>query len=311
MNQILSTSIPTNNKKAKNKNPVQIGSVLKFFAIALVILGIFMLGTGAYAIYKNQTAEQEQNIEPTISIENKTDTTILLKVTHKKNIAKLEYRWNDEEKTVVNGNNGKYLEKEINVPSGTNTLHVIIQDEDGKEMTYEKQYEIESNINIEVSGNKIKITCESDTPLSYMTYRWDEEEEKRIELNNEMKIEQEIEAIKGLHTLTVIVVDEDNNTDVKVQKINGVSKPKIVLDVDDQKEHFVIKASDDEKIEKVEFRLNQDDNQTYELNLGGENLKELDYRVPFELQNGENIIEVKVYNSNGVSEESGVRFIKQ
>lgn len=311
MNQILSTSMPSNNKKVRNRKPVQIGSVLKVFAIALAIFGIFMLGTGAYAIYKNQTAEQEQNIEPTISIENKTDTTILLKVTHKKNIEKLEYGWNDEEKTVVNGNNGKYLEKEIKVPSGTNTLHVVVRDEDGKEMTYEKQYEIESNINIEVSGNKIKITYEGDTALSYMTYRWDEEEEKRIELNDEMEIEQEIEAIKGLHTLTVIVVDEDNNTDTKVQKINGVSKPKIVLDVDDQKEHFVIKASDDEKIEKVEFRLNQDDNQTYELNLGDENLKELNYRVPFELQNGENIIEVTVYNSNGVSEESGVRFIKQ
>ena len=311
MNQILSTSMPSNNKKVRNRKPVQIGSVLKVFAIALAIFGIFMLGTGAYAIYKNQTAEQEQNIEPTISIENKTDTTILLKVTHKKNIEKLEYGWNDEEKTVVNGNNGKYLEKEIKVPSGTNTLHVVVRDEDGKEMTYEKQYEIESNINIEVSGNKIKITYESDTALSYMTYRWDEEEEKRIELNDEMEIKQEIEAIKGLHTLTVIVVDEDNNTDTKVQKINGVSKPKIVLDVDDQKEHFVIKASDDEKIEKVEFRLNQDDNQTYELNLGDENLKELNYRVPFELQNGENIIEVTVYNSNGVSEESGVRFIKQ
>lgn len=310
MNQILSTSMPSNNKKVRNRKPVQIGSVLKFFAIALVIFGVFMLGTGAYSIYKNQTAEQEQNIEPTISIENKTDTTILLKVTHKKNIAKIEYGWNDEEKTVVNGNNGKYLEKEINVPSGTNTLHVVVQDEDGKEMTYEKQYEIESNINIEVSGNKIKITYNGNTPLSYMTYRWDEEEEKRIDLNNETEIEQEIEAIKGLHTLTVIVVDEDNNTDTKVQKINGVSKPKIVLDVDDQREHFVINASDDEKIEKVEFRLNQEDT-LYELNLDDQDLKELNYTVPFELQDGENIIEVTVYNSNGVSEESGVRFVKQ
>ena len=144
-----------------------------------------------------------------------------------------------------------------------------------------------------------------------MTYRWDEEEETRIELNNETNIEQEIEAIKGLHTLTVIVVDENNNSDTKTQKINGVSKPKIVLDVDAQKEHFVIKASDDEKIDKIVFKLNQDDSQSYELNLGDKNLKELDYSVPFELQNGENIIEVTVYNSNGVSEESGVRFVKQ
>ena len=55
-----------------------------------------------------------------------------------------------------------------------------------------------------------------------------------------MSINNIIEAIKGLHTLTVIVVDENNNTDTKQQKINGVSKPKITVGVDEQKEHFVI-----------------------------------------------------------------------
>ena len=141
-----------------------------------------------------------------------------------------------------------------------------------------------------------------------MTYRWDEEEEKRIEANG-TSIEEEIDAIKGLHTLTVIVVDENNNTDTKVQKINGVSKPKISLGVDDTKEHFVIMTSDDEKLEKVEFKLNQDD-EVYELNLGNQNTKELNYRVPFELQSGENIIEVTVYNSNNISEQITVRFVK-
>ena len=57
----------------------------------------------------------------------------------------------------------------LNIPSGTNTLHVLVQDEDGKQITYEKQYEIESNINFEVSGNKIKITYQGDTLVSYMT----------------------------------------------------------------------------------------------------------------------------------------------
>lgn len=308
MNQILSTDMPMNNKKNKNKKPVDIANIIKIFAVLMVILGIFIVGIGVYSIVNDQLEKQEENIEPTISIENKTDTTILLKVTHKKNIASLEYGWNDEEKTVVNGNNGKYLEKEIEIPSGTNTLHVIIKDEDGKEMTYEKQYEIESDINIEISGNKIKISYEGDTPLSYMTYRWDEEEEKRIEVDG-TSINQEIDAIKGLHTLTVIVVDENNKTDTKVQKINGVSKPKIILGVDDTQEHFVISASDDEKLEKVEFKLNQND-EVYELNLGDQNMKELNYKVPFELQSGENIIEVTVYNSNGVSEEMAVRFVK-
>lgn len=308
MNQILSTNISGNSKKNKSNKPIEINSIVKFFAVAIIIFGIFIIGIGAYSIIDYQIEQQEENIEPTILIENKTNTSILLKVTHKKNIESLEYGWNDEEKVFVNGNNGRYLEKEITIPSGTNTLHVIIRDEEGKEITYEKQYEVESNINIDIFENKIKISYEGNTPLSYMTYRWDEEEEKRIELNG-TSIDKEIDAIKGLHTLTVIVVDENNNTDTKVQKINGVSKPKISLGVDETRKHFVIIASDDEKLQKVEFKLNQDD-EVYELNLGDKNMKELNYSVPFELQSGENIIEVTVYNSNGVSEQTTARFVK-
>lgn len=308
MNQILSTSMPTDkkNRKRKSSNPIAIESILKFFGIAILVFGVFMVGTGTYAIYRNQTEQEEQNLEPTISIENKTDKSILLKVMHKKNIDKVEYGWNNEERTVINGNNGKYLEKEINIPSGTNTLHVLVQDEDGKQITYEKQYEIESNINFEVSGNKIRITYQGDTLVSYMTYRWDEEEEKTIEIND-TSIEQEIEAIKGLHTLTVIVVDENNNTDTKVQKINGVSKPSVTINSDG--EHFIIDTSDDEKLSKIEFKLNQD-GQTYELNLDEMNLKELKYTVPMEMQSGDNVIEVTVYNSNGITNYSAVRYKK-
>ena len=309
MNQILSTSMPMDNKKKKEKkvntNPVAIKSILKFFAIAMLIFGIVTIGTGAYAVFKNQSEQQEQNLEPSISIEDKDEETILLKVVHKKNIAKLEYRWNDEESTVVNGNNGKYIEKQIKVPSGKNTLHVLVVDEDGKEIPYEKQYERESKINFEVSGNKIKIIYEGDKKVSYMTYRWDEEEEKTIQIND-TKIDQEIDAIKGLHTLTVIVVDEDNNTDTKVQKINGVSKPKITVAVDDAKQHFVIKASDDEKITTIVFRLNQDDNQYYTLNIADMNYNDIQYVLPMELQSGENTIEVTIKNASGVTEESGI-----
>lgn len=313
MNQILSTSIPiNNNKKSKNKKTILEKSVIKFFGISLLVFSVFLIGTGLYSIYKRQENHVEKNIEPTISIENKTDNTIMLKITHKKNIDRVEYNWNDNEKTVVNGNNGKYLEKEIGIPSGTNTLHVLVIDEDGKEMTYEKQYEVESNIDIEVSGNKIKITYEGQTPISYMTYRWDEEDEKKVEINDN-NISEEIEAVKGLHTLTVVVVDKNNNTDTKKQKINGVSKPKVVVGIDEQKEHFVIQASDEEKLSKIVLRLDQDDEQKYEYNIEEKDVKEFQLVLPdaLKLKAGENIIEVTVYNTNGVSEETGiVKFVK-
>ena len=310
MNQILPTSLPTNNKKknkTKTSNPVAISSVLKFFAIAMLIFGICLIGVGTYSIVKKQSETKEQNLEPSISIEDKTEDTILLKVIHQKNIARLEYNWNDEDATIVNGNNGKYIEKEIKVPSGKNTLHVLVIDEDGKEIPYEKQYARESDINFEVSGNKIKITYESDKKVSYMTYRWDNEEEKTININN-TEVNQEIDAIRGLHTLTVIVVDEDNNTDTKVQKINGVSKPKISVAIDENKLYFIIKASDDEKISKVQFKINQDDTKEYFFNLDSYDYKDFEFATKdiYQLQQGENTIEVTVTNSDGVTEESGI-----
>ncbi len=317
MNQILSTDMPNNNKKNKIKTkkqqqPANIKSILKFFAIAILVFGVVMVGNGTYAIYKNQLEIKEENLEPTISIENKTNTTILLKIMHQKNIAKIEYWWNNGQKTIVNGNNGKYLDKEITIPTGKNTLHILVQDEDGREMTYDKEYEIVSNIKIDVLANKIKITYEGNTKVAYMTYRWDNEEETKIDINN-TTIDEEIEAIKGLHELTIIVVDENNNTDTKVQKINGVSKPKISISVDEQEKHFVIKLSDDEKLSKFEFILNEETNQVYELSLEEMDLKELEYTLPdgLELQNGENKIKVKVYNSEGVTEEKEESFVKQ
>lgn len=312
MNQILSTSIPTNKKKMKNKggNSVDIKTIIKFFSIFVFIFGIFIVGIGGYEIYnKSFLSSQNKVVEPTISIENKTDSSILLKVMHKKDIEKVEYRWNEEEAVEINGT-GKYVEKEIKIPSGTNVLHVIVEDVDGNQSTYDKQYEMSSGINIEVSGSKIKITYNENKTISYMTYRWDEEDETTIQINSE-NVEKEIEAKKGLHTLTVVMVDEDNGTDTKVQKINGVSKPKLEIDLDETRMHFVIKASDDEKLSKIEFVLNQNDEDAYAINLEEKDLKELEYVLPMELKDGENLIEVTVYNSNGITENTGVRFFKQ
>lgn len=308
MNQILSTSMPMNGKK-KNKggNAIAIGNIIKFFGIAILIFGTLLVGVGVYSMTQNQAQQKEESAEATISIEDKTDNTILLKIISQKNIDRVEYSWNDEEEETLYGNNGKYLEKEIDVPSGSNTLNVLVVDVNGKETTYEKQYEHESDINIEVSGNKIRITYDGDTMISYMTYRWDEEDEKRVEIQDK-SIDEEIDALKGLHTLTVVVVDENNNTDTKQQKINGVSKPKVEVSVDEQKEHFVIKASDEDKISKFSFRLNQDDSQEYEMNIEDKEFKELQYILPdsLKLQPGENTIEVTVYNANGVSTETGI-----
>lgn len=310
MNQILDTSNETprgGTKKVKSngQGSIETKKIIKFFSIAIIIFAAVVIGIVIYSMTKKDN--KNNLIKPTISIENKTDTTILLKVTHQNNIAKVEFGWNNEEKTEIQGNSRKYIEQEIKIPTGNNTLYVKAQDEQGQEISYEKKYEIESNIKFDVTGNKIKITYEGEKEISYMTYRWDEEEETKIEVYD-TKIEQEIDAQRGLHTLTVIVVDEENNTEMREQKINGVEKPELKLGVDGEKEHFIITASDTKGLEKVEIRINQDDNQKYKLDLSGKT--ELDYVVPIEFIEGENFIEVTIYNVDGVTAEAKAKFKK-
>ena len=226
---------------------------------------------------------------------------------HQRAISNVKYNWNDEDEIIINGNSRKYIEQTIAIPSGTNTLYITATDENGQTISYEKQYETNSNINIVVSGNKIKITSSSETTISYMTYRWDDDDEKQIEVNSK-ELSEEIEAIKGLHTLTIITVDENNNTDTKTQKINGVAKPKVIIDVDDAKEHFVLTASDDTALKKIEIVLDQDEEQTYVINTTEQ---EMDFALPMELHEGDNYIKVKVYNSSDVTDEAEAKFVKQ
>ena len=60
MNQILSIE----NSTKKNSGPVEIGKVIKFFGIVLIIFGVFMIGSGSYSMYKG-TKKEERNTNKT------------------------------------------------------------------------------------------------------------------------------------------------------------------------------------------------------------------------------------------------------
>lgn len=299
MNQILSIDNNTGkskNKVKKNKNngPIEITKIIKFFSISMIIFGVFFIGTGSYSMYK-ESQNSKVPTKPTISVETLTENSIKLKVTHDKEINKLTYKWNDEDETQILGNGRKSIEEQIQIPTGTNTLNIYAIDVNGQEVTYKKSYTLEGDITInefEINGNNIKITATGVNELSYMTYRWDEEEETKVNINH-TSLEQEIEVPKGLHKLTVVVVDNKNTTQTKSKDINGVTKPNLEVTTDGS-ENFIIKASSEEGLEKVEFII--DETEKNMLNLDGKT--ELDYSSP--LHNGENKLEVTVYDKNGV-----------
>lgn len=287
--------------KVKNSGPAEITSILKFFSIAILVFGIFMIGSGSYSMYKESTKEVV-GTKPVIYVEQTTEATIQLKVTDDKALSRITYNWNDKEATEVPCNNQKEIETSIEIPTGTNTLNVYAININGQEIQYTKVYTIEGDINIEIEpeGNKLKIIADGKNKLQYMTYRWDEEEEIKVDINDN-EIEHIIEIPKGLHTLTVIVVDENNKTETKEQEVKGVTKPKLDVTTDGSS-NFIIKASDEQGITKVEFIINE--TEKYRLDLKGElaleDRKEFEYAYP--LHDGENKLEVTVYNESDVTE---------
>lgn len=301
MNQILSIEQPTNiqQPEKKKKSTIEIPTLLKFFAVVIMIFGACMIGTGAYSIYQ-KTKISSTHIKPTIHIEEPTGEEVIVKVEHTKQLSKFGYYWNNEEIIETQCNGSKNFEQAITIPVGTNTLNVIVTDINGQEAKYQKNYTLEGDIKIdfEVEGNNLKITAEGKEELSYLTYRWDNEEEIKIDINN-TSIDQKIEIPKGLHTLTVIVVDKNNKTETRTQEVNGVTKPKVEVTTDGG-ENFIIHATDEQGLSKIEFIINEDER--YMLNLDGR--KEIEY--PYPLHDGENRLEIRVYNVNDISETSKV-----
>ena len=308
MNQILSVESPKReNKKnrTRTKGPLEINSILRFFAVSLLIFGIFMVGNGSYSMYKD-SINKRTTMKPTIYVEEISETELRLQVTHDKNLSKVSYSWNEEEATEIDCKGKKKVEQTIKIPTGDNTLNVYAVDIEGQEINYSRNYTLQGEINIdlEVDGNNIKILANGKNELSYMTYRWDDQDEERIEINS-TQTEQTISIPKGLHTLTIIVVDINNKTETKEQEIKGVTKPKVEVKTDGSA-NFIIKASDEEGIKRVEFIINETDKKMLNLDqvLPLEQRKEFEYAYP--LQEGENKLEVRVYNESDVSEVARV-----
>ena len=248
MNQILSVEPPKPKKEKRQKNSmgnsgggtIEIEKIVRFFAIVLIVFGIIMIASGSYSMYQGTQTGNSQ-AKPTISVQEVSETQLELEISHSTPLQRVTYNWNNDQQVELDASGKKSVNQTIEIPTGDNTLNVYAVDQDGKETNYSRMYTREGDISIDfaVDGSNLKVTASGKNQLSYMTYRWDDEEEQRVDINN-MDVEYSIEIPMGQHTLTVSVVDVNNTMETKEQEVKGVKKPTVEISLDDSKSFFVV-----------------------------------------------------------------------
>ena len=301
MNQILYVEDKKKTQKADIKN------VIRFFCIAIIILGIVFVSQGSYALYNNSSETAAQNdVKPTIDTKEE-NGILLLTVTHEKGIANITYNWNNGEEITISGNNQTSIQEEIEIPVGQNTLTIKIYDVNKIETIYQQEYEVEdlgeSNIDFVIENNTstMKIKATDTKGLSYITYRWNEEEAQTIEAdaNNPTMIEKEIEIPFGLNTLTVVAVNVDGVTKTSEQEIKGVKTTKVEARLENG-ELLVITLTDEAGIKSIHHVSNG----TETFDIDGEGKTVFEYRQ--QLREGENRTNLTIINNDDVTTEQEI-----
>lgn len=270
MNQILDYNP---NKSSGGGKSSGTDNIVRVFAIVLVLFAIFLVGSGLFGMYKNSKKENvSQTDTPTKAVitverDENDDTKAIIKVSHDKAIEKVIYTW-DSDKDIINKGNGQpTMEIEISLPAGTHTLTVKVTDIDGNDTVYDEEIYSENGedkVNPEIkttvdqATKEIVITATDETELDYVTYRWNDEEEQRqdVDPENPKEIKFNIEIPKGTNDLTIIAVDKNNNSTTKNDKYTGVTKPEIKITVSEDKKRIHIEAFHENGITELSLTIN-------------------------------------------------------
>ena len=307
MNQILSVDNPKNSRKkfGKDGNKASIKSVVVFFCIILIIFGISVTALGIYSLNNKEKTLSADNATRNIRIDVIQNATELdVDVTSLNEIAKIEYKWDEGEVQEISGEGKKVLSANIRIPGGTKTLKITATDVNGEVKEYSNQFvgpKEPKNIQLSESEkeNKILVKCEEEQNLSYISYFYDEEEEKKVEVSGTSG-QIEIDVKEGAHVLTLRVGYADGTVGQIFKKLYV---PTVEVGLTQDLQRFTIKITDPRQITKLTANFNGQEI-TIDVN------KEL-FENTLPLKNGENRLILTAYNTDGGKIIKKVRYVKK
>ena len=306
MNQILSVEMPKKKSKIRNQggqsNKASTKSVVLFFSIIVLLFGIALIGVGVHwMITKNlKTATNIQTTNlPRIDV-TQNATELEIEVSSETQISKIEYNWEGQETQTIEASGKTSTELTIDIPSGTNIFTMKVTDSNGKTSEYSKEYVGAKEPNItsitsKPEENKIVLSCEETQNIKFISYSYDDEQEKTKQINDTTAT-VEIEALEGEHKLSIKVGYEDGTVG-KISK--NVYFPTLDIKTNGTNTNytkFIINASDLRTIEKAVINFN-----------GIETVEQVNqdiYTKEVSLQPGApgtNKLIVTIYNKDGMS----------
>lgn len=103
----------------KQVGPLPVKTIVRFFACALIVLGIIFIADSAYSLfsYDISSSGPVDNSVPQIAFANDGNNAIV-SITHNKGIARVKYSWNDETEKFVRGDSEKEVViSDLSIPS--------------------------------------------------------------------------------------------------------------------------------------------------------------------------------------------------
>lgn len=268
MNQILDYN-PIRDGEGDNYggNGQKNNNLLKVFAIILILFSIALIGIGVFNRINNAGIDDNQPANTDAIIETSQEGNKLkITVDHNKEITKLVYNWNTNAEKTISADNQKTFETTIDIPAGENTLNIQVIDSENHKTFSTKTIVSEDGIDIinpvikyEITEEKkIKIIVTDEVGLSFITYRWNDEEEKTVKAkeDNQKQIEVIIDIMPGTNNLTITAVDNSNNNESYQELFTGLMQPTIEVVLTEDKSSLQITCRHEHGISKIEYTLN-------------------------------------------------------
>lgn len=302
------------------KIPLKAIVVFSALVLVLTIVLVSLLIAGKNKKKQLESKKEKPASNPIIEVKTNGEDKLDIKVTHSEYLESVVYSWNDDvdtEKLYKTGRTKDYTIPNVEIIGGTNTLTVIAKGILGGEAIYKNDFtnnkgkdvgKPEIKLSLEKKGKNIKVVVKDNDALSKVSYKWNEEEEHEIELQEDRQSEVSfnIKIIAGKNILHIFAKDNTGNITTVRKEYDGIEAPVLSFNATPDGKAVILTATHPKGIKSIEYKLNGESFSSGEIK---DTLSTV-ARTKIVLTEENNEIEAKATSNDGVTCHPEIRTIK-